>query len=486
MPKRGYERRNIHITHPIPQALLAREISDNWREVQGWLSRRHYSLDQIQIGPNYSRAIKGLNFEAHRAKKGYIEANADWLVRTDITRFYPSIYTHSITWAAYGKERVKERMKLYEGSFGDRLDILTRSCNRNQTIGIPIGPETSRILAEIISARIDCEFFERSEGLRSDRVDRLQDDWFVGVSTLEKAENVLSSVASAYREYGLDINGSKTAVERTTDPIEDSWIGEIGAFLSHRAGPIRGARLRELLTLTLRLQLKNPKEAVIGYTLSILESQPVSTQDSEVLESFLMRAAIAAPIALNRICQMIINLQHDTKRVSKERIRRRFTELAERSIDKGYIFESIWLIYTLRGLGVPLRSKRICDAIEQIPSASLALLLLDMQDRGLCPAKLPKQSWETNLSKDRVLTDWSWLLAYEGIRHGWLSDPHGLMAKPFFEPMITRGVVFYDRTRNVPRTRKLIKLRQTLRRSNKRAASKLLTTIRGFDFGDYG
>ncbi len=28
-PKKGYERRNFHITHPVPQALLFKEISQN-------------------------------------------------------------------------------------------------------------------------------------------------------------------------------------------------------------------------------------------------------------------------------------------------------------------------------------------------------------------------------------------------------------------------------------------------------------------------
>ena len=33
-PKRGFERRNLHITHPVPQALLSYEFAKNWRKVQ--------------------------------------------------------------------------------------------------------------------------------------------------------------------------------------------------------------------------------------------------------------------------------------------------------------------------------------------------------------------------------------------------------------------------------------------------------------------
>ena len=201
-PKKLYERRNLHITHPIPQALLAREIADHWTQIHRFLSRRLYSEDQIVVSDEYERSIKGINFPLHRAKKGYIEATADWLVRTDISRFYPSIYTHAIPWAAYGKERVKGAIKTYEGSFADRLDVLVRACNRNQTIGIPIGPETSRIIAEIISSRIDSEYAFALRNPQNNNfpdrqgIDRLQDDWVVGAKSLDEAEKFLSVVSS--------------------------------------------------------------------------------------------------------------------------------------------------------------------------------------------------------------------------------------------------------------------------------------------------
>jgi hypothetical protein len=216
------------------------------------------------------------------------------LVKTDLSRFYPTIYTHSIAWAAYGKERVKSNLKLYQGSLADRLDILVRTCNRNQTIGIPIGPETSRIIAEVISARIDAGFQGFMPDIPNDRVDRLQDDWFVGVSSLEHAERVLSSIAAIYRNYGLEINGNKTSIDHIIAASGTSWISEIGAFLSHDAGPIRAARLRELLSLSLRLQSDFPNEPVVNYVLSIVEAQHAASQDVEILESFLLKAAVIA------------------------------------------------------------------------------------------------------------------------------------------------------------------------------------------------
>jgi hypothetical protein len=485
MPKRGYERRNLQITHPLPQALLSHELSENWRAVQKWLARQTYSLDEIQLSEQFERSIKGINFPVHRAKKAYIEATSDWLVRTDISRFYPSIYTHSLPWAAYGKERVKSQLKLYQGTLADRLDQLIRACNRNQTIGIPIGPETSRIIAEVISSRIDADFQDAAPKIVRESVDRLQDDWFVGVDTLEKAETVLSIISAIYRQYGLEINGQKTSIEHIVASVDASWISELGAFLSHRPGAVHGARLKELLSLSLRLQSAAKSEPVVNYVLSTIEGHSFGAEDVEVLESFLLKAAVISPISMSHICRVILNLRSKTKRISRRRICERFTRLAERNLENGNLYEAIWLLYTLRGLKTPLNSKRASEVAEVTPSSALALVLLDLKSKRLCTRALPEASWTAQITKDKVRTDWTWLLGYEGIRHGWLKDPNNVMADDLFRPMAARNVVFYDPARNVPDSTKFVRQRRIVRRKQSEEVENILRSLRGFNFGVY-
>ncbi|TAK08846.1 MAG: RNA-directed DNA polymerase [Rhizorhabdus sp.] len=478
-PKRGYERRDIHVTHPLPQALLYSEMSNGWKEIQKWLLRQRFSLDEIRIASDAGRAIKGINFPLHKAKKNYIEATSDWLVKTDITRFYPSIYTHSIPWAAYGKERVKSDLKLYQGSLGDRLDVLVRACNRNQTVGLPIGPESSRILAEVISARIDDDFSKLQERITPQTADRLQDDWFLGLKTFEESESALASIISVYRTYGLEINGSKTSVSRVVAHAEEAWISELGSFLSHRSGPLKGSRLKEFLTLSLRLQVENERSAVTNYALSVLENNPINKDDIDILESFLLKAALISPGSMSRICELLINLGFKTSRISKSRIGSRFIELAERNLANGNTYEVIWQIYTLRGLNIALNSRNICETMKYYPSSAIALILLDMESKGLCARRLPKDTWEQNISKEKVRTDWIWLLAYEGIRHGWLRDTSGVMADSLFAPLSKRNIVFYDPRRNVPKTEKTVKIRAASRRKNVERIARFMLDIRG-------
>ena len=484
-PKRGYERRVLHITHPIPQALLVKEISENWKAVQKWLARQAFSIDEIKVSEDYDRGIKEINFGAHREKSFYLEATSDWLVKTDITRFYPSVYTHSIPWAAYGKERVKKSMSYYKGSFADRLDALVRACNRNQTIGIPIGPETSRIVAEIISSRIDTDFQAYNLDLADHNIDRLQDDWNVGARTLEQAEDIITCISSIYRSYGLEINGSKTSIDHIIASKRKTWISEIGAFLSHRTGALRGARLREFINMALRLQSDFQSEPVVSYALSIIERAGLSNPDIREIESFLLKAAVIAPSSIDKICRIILNLHHNTGGVSAERIVRRFVFLAERNLEKGHHFEIIWLLYTLRGLKKPFRSEKLCELSEGACSSAISLLLLDMKQLGLGIGTLPSKEWESQISSDSVLRDWSWLLAYEGFRKGWLNDAKGILNEPFFAAMDMNDIVFYDPKRNIRTSRSVVRRANQLRKRQSFEVKAFFATLRGESFEEY-
>lgn len=91
------------------------------------------------------------SYEYQRAEKRF-----DKLVKFDISRCFDSIYTHSITWALLNKVIVKERLDK-KTTFGHKFDELMQRMNYNETSGIVIGPEFSRIFAEIILQRVDKE-----------------------------------------------------------------------------------------------------------------------------------------------------------------------------------------------------------------------------------------------------------------------------------------------------------------------------------------
>jgi len=80
-----------------------------------------------------------------------LEKKFKHLRRLDISKCFNHIYTHSISWAAKNKEYGKE----FKGAdtFEGQFDHLMQLSNYNETNGIIIGPEVSRIFAEIILQR---------------------------------------------------------------------------------------------------------------------------------------------------------------------------------------------------------------------------------------------------------------------------------------------------------------------------------------------
>lgn len=299
---------------------------------------------------------------------------------------------------------------------------------------------------------------------------------------MEHAEIILSVISACYREYGLEINGSKTSISHILASSKEIWKSEISAFLSHRRGSLYGGRLAEFLTVCLRLQLEYPSAPVLNYALSIIEGQKFSAIDTEVLESFLLKAAVTAPISIDRICRIVLNIDHTSGGLSKERLVKRFTSLTERHFENGALFEVIWLLYTLRGLKKPIKSSKLMKYAENVQSSAIRLLLLDMTSKGLCITPAPAQKWEAEISEDRVLSDWSWLVAYEGIRKGWLKDTKGVMAKPFFKAMADKNVVFYDPSKNVRKSASVKRDRYLERREQNQEVVHFLDALRGIEF----
>ena len=93
------------------------------------------------------------SYQYHRCEKKF-----NYLFKFDISKCFDSIYTHSIGWAILNKEVVKKylnKKRLTQNTFWSKFDTLMQKMNYNETNGIVIGPEFSRIFAELILQEID-------------------------------------------------------------------------------------------------------------------------------------------------------------------------------------------------------------------------------------------------------------------------------------------------------------------------------------------
>jgi len=190
---------------------LHKQLSGDEDELIEDSSKEYESLKTFFSYSEYTNIYKFYeDYHYHRAEKKYNK-----LLKFDIARCFDSIYTHSICWALYGKEVIKDKIGLSQNTFGAKFDNLMQRMNYNETNGILIGPEVSRIFAELILQEIDkrVELEMRNQNLyhrRDYEVYRYVDDFFVFYNDEETSSKISLFYKSYLSEYKMSLSDSKT------------------------------------------------------------------------------------------------------------------------------------------------------------------------------------------------------------------------------------------------------------------------------------
>lgn len=163
------------------------------------------------------------DYRYQRAEKKFTH-----LQKFDVQSCFDSIYTHSISWAiGGGKTSFKENFKGKDYSFGGVWDNLMMEMNYNETNGIVIGPEFSRLFAEVILQHID----KRVDTTLSDKHGfkfnkdyvcyRYVDDYFFFYNDQEVCDQAMLLFTNILKEFKMTISSEKT------DCIERPFITDI-------------------------------------------------------------------------------------------------------------------------------------------------------------------------------------------------------------------------------------------------------------------
>lgn len=142
-----------------------------------------------------------------------LEQKYEKMRKLDVAKCFYHIYTHSITWAMEGKKYAKANKA--KNRLSSEFDHLMQCCNYNETNGIVVGPEVSRIFAEIIFRRIDFRVLEKLKAEdvifgRDYELRRYVDDMMIFANNdivLDKIEIIIKDELEQYKLY---VNGAKT------------------------------------------------------------------------------------------------------------------------------------------------------------------------------------------------------------------------------------------------------------------------------------
>jgi hypothetical protein len=197
-----------------------------------------------------------------------LEQRFNYLMEFDISKCFYHIYTHSVTWAVKDKESAKRNAR--ETSFENSFDKLMQLANYNETNGIVVGPEISRVFAEIILQQVDLNVLKRLEGKHKYGVDyevrRYVDDYFVFSNDQKILENVKKEFQKELGFYKLYLNPTKSDI-KTPPFITNVTVGKrelqelllflYDSFFEVKEKPVEGTEIKEKIKVLSRIRRPN-------------------------------------------------------------------------------------------------------------------------------------------------------------------------------------------------------------------------------------
>ncbi len=452
----GSLRRELEIPNPVNFFHLANRIEIDWVPLSAHCAKSALSLSTPDLINTDGRAIgrkRSLNELPN--SRAAVRATAKYILSTDISSFYPTIYTHSIPWALNTKATAKAA-KSSATVVGNELDRFIRNAQDGQTIGIPIGPDTSLVIAETILTAVDLAVGTMSK-LRGFRY---IDDIELGFSTYAEAEQMLATLQGVLNEFELQLNPTKTVILDLPAPIESVWASELRIFPLRSDARAQRFDLIHYFNRAFELAKTSAREPVLKYAVSRMDSETIHKDNWVLFQHLLLQSASSEPGALPFVIDQLkfyadLGYPLDTTTVGGV-----FSNIINEHAPLGHGSEVAWAIWGSILFATPIDSAAASKLIT-VEDSVVALLALDANSLGLLGTGFSSPLW-SSLMTDVDLTQEQWLLTYEANVQGWLTGAGGtdnVSAAPAFKFLKDEGVRFYDRDRRTtyrPRKSRLV------------------------------
>lgn len=421
----GKLRRKVAVVNPIHFLKLSDCIVQNWKEVECLCSGGHLSVTTPKISYlNSNRAIEPKKSFSERPpikiKKRY---GVRFVLKADILRFYPSIYTHSIEWAVVGKPEAKSNLDKSnaadERNLGQKLDRLSRCMQDRQTTGIPIGPDTSLVIAEILLASVDRDLRCKIGSLRGTRA---IDDYELYFREKHEAEDALTVLQETLSKYNLDLNQSKTKILKLPCPVESTWPYRLKNF-DFREGKLQKNDIITYFDIAFELSKKYEKESILKYAISRISRDnniKISTHAWTTYQNLLLQCAVGEPGTQKYVLSELKKYKYHS--LNRDKIQHTLESIISHHAPLGHGSEVVWALWIAIDLEIELPSH--LRTILDIDDPLVPILALYAEERGLI-SNLDTSTLERIVDIENLYGE-NWLLSYESRIRGWLGlNPHG-------------------------------------------------------------
>ena len=362
----------------------------------------------------------------------------------DISNFFDSIYTHSVSWAITSKEDAKAN-KNNNLTLGNRLDRALQNLNDKQTHGILVGNAVSRLIAEIILCSIDREIIKKFPKIN---VCRFVDDYSFYITDKESPNAIISFVRNQLLEYDLVLNESKTKIIHAPFLLERSGIDEIKSITTEDA-----------YTYYNRMMLLYDKYkdlSLLKYGFSIIN---LLTRKNDFHNMFplLIHSWVTFPSLAYKILPIICKYKDDLTTAEKKELKKALLLVVSNGVELRQETETVWALWTMTLFDLKLNEEIVRLVCSSNNDLAIIILLTYIKDCGYkyyadivnkLTERIKDESVDPTTSNRAMIFFAHWLLIYELVRKE-IVQPSVfpcVEGNKFFKKLLERKVDFYDPT----------------------------------------
>jgi hypothetical protein len=330
------------------------------------------------------------------------------------------------------------------------LDVCVRRGQDDETIGLPIGPDSSYLLAEVILNAIDEQLISQYRNINGFRY---SDDYEFGFRTESEAKSCLWMLESLLNDYGLRVNQQKTKVIPLPLPTDSVWVPSLRNFSFRSSQKSQATDYSTYIDLSFKLYNDYPEEYVLHYAIARLsprddQSEIINTSNWSLLQDFLFQCLTVETGTFLKVIELLIQYHKLGYDIDVSSIDDLLNDLIPEQCRLGHGSELAWSIWSMIFFGINIKPEA-AKALSSVKDNIVALLALDANERGLIPTGLDISGWEKVVNEDSLYSD-NWLLAYEASLKGWLipSGTEDFVSKdPCFGYLKSQGIQFYESTK---------------------------------------
>lgn len=144
----------------------------------------------------------------------------EYVLHTDISDCYGSIYTHSVPWALHTKAVSKADRG--PGLVGNNIDRHLQDMSFGQTNGIPQGSVLMDFVAEMVLGYADLELTDKitKAGITDYQIIRYRDDYRIFSNNPQDIDHITKLLTETLIDLGMRLNAQKTMVSNNV--VRDS------------------------------------------------------------------------------------------------------------------------------------------------------------------------------------------------------------------------------------------------------------------------